>query len=116
MEKKSGTISAFIHTTYFFQKKKCSETVNLPFNLEVKLSVEPKSQSSEFDLLTLLQLWLIVALSHKSLFTISVFDFFFRIRITIYIIYNSCVIKYCKKIKTKITEPLLFGWSLLPFR
>ena len=48
--------------------------MNLPFalesevSLESKLSVEPESQSSECDLSTLLQLLLIVPLSHKFLF------------------------------------------------
>ena len=97
---------------------KFSNTVNLSFAFEseVKISVEPESQSSECYLSTLVRLLLIDALSHKFLFTISFFEFFLEFELPSTSFASHMLLKHCKKLKAKIPEPCLFGWSLLPFR
>ena len=83
----------FISLSFIFLK--FSKTVNLVFALEseIKLSVEPESQSSECDLSTLLRLLLIVALPHKFLSPISFFEFLKLLSI----LYTSHVLlRYCK--------------------
>ena len=105
----------YVFEFYFFR---CSKTVNLPFALEseVKLSVEPESQSSECDLSILLRLLFRVALSHKLLFTISFSKFFAGFELLATLFTSHVLLKYCRKLKAKIPELFLFGWSLLPFR
>ena len=109
-------VMRFMFFSFIFLKS--SNTVNLTFTLEseVKLSVEPESQSSVCDLSTLLRLLLIVALLQNFLFTISFFEFFSGLELPSTLFTSHVLLKYCKKLKAKIPEPFLFGWSLLPFR